>query len=68
MVGGKAAKNKYKAETLPSGKYSFKIAIPAGFGALAITVNPPPVKAPATKAYLNSGEVHDLYCCFKTRR
>ena len=57
IVGGKAAKNKYKAETLPSGKCSFKIAIPAGFGALAITVKPPPVKAPATRAYLNSSLV-----------
>ena len=29
---------------------------PAGFGAFAITVKPPPVTAPATTAYFNAGE------------
>ena len=32
------------------------MAIPAGLGALAITVNPPPVTAPATSAILNSSD------------
>jgi hypothetical protein len=30
-----------------------RIPAPAGFGALAMTVNPPPVTAPATRAYLS---------------
>ena len=33
-------------------KCSFRMDWPAGFGALAIIVNPPPVTAPATTAYL----------------
>ena len=40
--------------TLFSEKYLLKIDIPAGLGAFAITVRPPPVTAPATKATLNS--------------
>ena len=35
----------------PPLKYLLKIDCPAGFGALAITVIPPPAKAPATTAY-----------------
>ena len=50
IVEGNAAKNKFRADTLPSGKCSLKIDRPAGLGALAITVRPPPVMAPATKA------------------
>jgi len=57
MVGGNAAKNNQSGETLPSGKCSRRIDMPAGFGALAITVKPPPVMAPATNAYLNSSLV-----------
>lgn len=37
----------------PSPKRDPKIDIPAGFGALAITVKPPPVIAPAITAYLS---------------
>ena len=35
---------------------SFKIPKPAGFGALAITVKPPPVTDPATKKYFAESE------------
>ena len=35
-------------------KYFFKIDRPAGLGALAITVKPPPATAPATTAYLSA--------------
>ena len=38
----------------PFSKYFDRIDWPAGFGALAITVKPPPVTAPATTAYLSS--------------
>ena len=38
---------------MPSGKNSPRIAWPAGFGALAMTVSPPPTTAPATTAYLS---------------
>lgn len=38
----------------PSAKLDLRIDTPAGFGALAMMVRPPPVTAPATIAYLNS--------------
>ena len=47
-VGTRAAKIKFFGEIAPSGKQPRKIEKPAGFGALAITVRPPPVTAPAT--------------------
>jgi hypothetical protein len=40
----------------PSPKRDDKIDIPAGFGALAITVSPPPVIAPAITAYFSESE------------
>jgi len=47
-VGIRAAANSGPAAIVPLGKVAFKMANPAGFGALAITVSPPPVTAPAT--------------------
>ena len=44
----------------PSVNFSFRMDTPAGLGALAITVNPPPVTAPATRAVWNSGVLQDL--------
>jgi hypothetical protein len=39
---------------IPSGaNFGCKMENPAGFGASAMTVNPPPDITPATKAYLN---------------
>ena len=55
-VGGKAATNKPSGLIFFSEKCFLKIEIPAGFGAFAITVSPPPVTAPLTKASLNSSE------------
>src|SRR5690606_30874194 len=45
-VGTNADINNFSGEIAPSGKQPFKIANPAGFGAFAITVRPPPVTAP----------------------
>src|SRR5215468_3758581 len=50
-VGMSAPRNNRHAET-PSGKNLARIDWPAGFGAFAITVKPPPATAPATTAYL----------------
>lgn len=47
-VGARAHRKRRPEEMLPSGKWFFRMAKPAGFGALAITVRPPPVTAPAT--------------------
>ena len=51
-----AAAARPPALIVPSSKLSLRIAKPAGFGALAMTVSPPPVTAPATSEYLNSSE------------
>ena len=56
IVGGIAAINKPRGLIFFSEKCFLKIDIPAGFGALAITVKPPPVTAPLTSASLNSSE------------
>jgi len=56
MVGGMAPIKRPKGAIVFSGKWSRNIAIPAGFGALAMTVRPPPVTAPATKEILNSSD------------
>jgi hypothetical protein len=55
-VGMIAATNSPSGETPPSPNSLPKIACPTGFGAFAITVNPPPVTAPAMTAYFNSAE------------
>ena len=47
-VGIKAATKSIKGLIPSLPKNSFKIENPAGLGALAIIVNPPPVTAPAT--------------------
>src|SRR5690606_5554280 len=51
--------NKEPAASLPgetpSPKNRLRRAWPAGFGALAMTVRPPPVTAPASTAYLSEG-------------
>ncbi len=54
-VGIKTAFVKPKGE-IPFLKYIFSIDLPAGFGALAITVKPPPVTALTTTAYFNAGD------------
>ena len=55
MVGGRAARNSPSGLTDSSSKLDFRIATPAGFGALAMMVRPPPVTAPATMAYWKAG-------------
>ena len=52
IVGGIAPISKPRGAIACSGKCFFKIEIPAGFGAFAITVRPPPVTAPATQHQL----------------
>ena len=52
MTVGRSAQIKRRPALMPDLKYFPRIACPAGFGALAITVRPPPVTAPATTAYL----------------
>ena len=52
-----AAIKRYRAETAPFGKCFRKMAIPAGLGAFAMTVRPPPATAPPTNASLKSSEV-----------
>ena len=49
-VGAKAPKSISSARIAPSSNPSRRMAAPAGFGALAMTVKPPPVTAPATSA------------------
>ena len=53
-VGPSAARSRPSGCMVSSSKWPLSIDIPAGFGAFAITVSPPPVTAPATSAYLNS--------------
>ena len=52
----RAAARSPSALIAPSSKLPFRIAKPAGLGALAITVSPPPVTAPATSEYLKSSD------------
>jgi hypothetical protein len=52
----KPSLDKYDGKAIPSPLKTFescRIPAPAGFGALAMTVNPPPETAPATSAYFN---------------
>ena len=56
-VGGNAATNSPKGWIESSSNDSLSMAKPAGLGALAMTVRPPPVTAPATREYWNSGLV-----------
>ena len=51
IVGMRAPIASFPGLTPPS-KYRPRIDWPAGLGALAMTVRPPPVTAPATTAYL----------------
>ncbi len=51
MTVGMIAPNASFAGFTPPGKNLDKMDWPAGLGAFAITVNPPPVTAPATTAY-----------------
>src|SRR5437899_12688853 len=51
IVGGSAPSNRFSGE-MPSGKNLERMDWPAGLGAFAITVKPPPATAPATTAYL----------------
>ena len=50
-VGCKAPIKSPPADTLSSGNFPLSSERPAGLGALAITVKPPPTTAPATRAY-----------------
>ena len=52
MIVGIIAPKANFAGFTPPGKNLDRIDCPAGFGAFAITVRPPPVTAPATTAYL----------------
>ena len=54
-VGIKADKNSSTGETPPL-KYGPNTAMPAGFGAFAITVNPPPAIAPDMTKYFMESE------------
>src|SRR4051812_5460296 len=54
-VGSNAASSKRTGLIPADPKRPRKIEKPAGFGALAMTVKPPPATAPATSAYLNPG-------------
>ena len=49
IVGSNAAFKRPNGEIPFLPKFSLRIPKPAGFGALAITVRPPPVTAPATR-------------------
>lgn len=52
MTVGRNAPTKSQKGWMPSGPKNFdRIDCPAGFGALAMSVNPPPLTAPATTAY-----------------
>ena len=53
MAVGKAAQANSHRGLMPL-KYLPRMACPAGLGALAITVRPPPVTAPATTEYLTA--------------
>lgn len=53
-VGNNAPAKRQSGDT-PLGKWRARMDWPAGLGALAMTVRPPPATAPATTAYLNSG-------------
>jgi hypothetical protein len=55
IVGTIAASTSPLGEMPSFPKAGARIDCPAGFGALAITVNPPPVTAPATTAYFKAG-------------
>ena len=52
-VGGKAQRARRRGDT-PEENHGPKMAKPAGLGAFAMTVNPPPASAPETTAYLNA--------------
>ena len=51
IVGGSAPKNRLSGEMAPSLNVLFRIDAPAGLGALAMMVRPPPVTAPVSTAY-----------------
>ncbi len=53
IVGNNAPSSRSSARIAPSSNPSRRIAAPAGFGALAMIVSPPPVTAPATRATWN---------------
>ena len=57
MVGSAAPSPRTPAPIDSSDNPRFNSATPAGLGALAMTVNPPPATAPATSAYLASSEI-----------
>src|SRR5258708_144051 len=56
-VGTNAPRKRPSGAMPPSPNRDDKIDIPAGFGALAITVNPPPVIAPAITEYFSESEI-----------
>ena len=60
IVYGKAPRNKPRGLMPFSPKESFRRLFPAGFGALAITVSPPPDTAPATRKYFASGVSEEM--------
>jgi hypothetical protein len=56
MVGVNAPSNSPPGAMPSWPKAGERIDWPAGFGALAMTVNPPPITAPETTAYCSEGE------------
>src|ERR1700757_2552218 len=56
-VGPSAPSNSPPAPMLSSEKWRLSSATPAGFGAFAITVRPPPAAAPARSMYFDSLEI-----------
>ena len=55
-VGGAAASASQPGLIELSSNVPLRIAKPAGFGAFAMTVSPPPLTAPATSEYFTSGD------------
>ena len=53
IVGAKAARNKLIASSEESGNFELSIEKPAGLGAFAKIVSPPPTNAPETSAHLD---------------
>ena len=58
-VGIRADTNNFKGE-MPSLKCFPKMTYPAGFGAFAMTVSPPPVTTPLITAYLKAAGLEGI--------
>ena len=65
-VGGSAATSSPKGRIASSSNDPLSMEKPAGFGALAMTIRPPPVTAPATREYWNSALVPSSFVALAT--